>query len=318
VLRVSVKTDAGPAPLPVAGRYDIRNGAIRFTPMVPFEPGRSYDVAFNPAALPGGGLAHLQPISSVVSVPGPPASPPVRVAAVYPTGPEVPENLLRMYVAFSGPMGSRDGRDYVTLVDGQGRDMDDALLPLDTGLWNPERTRFTVLFDPGRVKRGILPNRASGRPLKAGGTFAIVVRRAWPDAHGKPMVADFRQEFRVGPAIERPLDPAAWRIAPPAAGSKDPLVVSFPWPLDRGLLARSLQVAGSTGTIDGTATVEDGEIRWRFTPAQPWTPGAHTLVALPELEDACGNRIGRAFETDDTSDDTRIPPHRIPFTVAPR
>src|SRR5262245_34237472 len=69
ILRVSVKSDAGPAPLPMAGSYDIRNGVIRFTPVVPFEPGRAYEVTFNPAALPGGALAHLPPISSTVTVP---------------------------------------------------------------------------------------------------------------------------------------------------------------------------------------------------------------------------------------------------------
>jgi hypothetical protein len=36
-------------------------------------------------------------------------------------------------------------------------------------------------------------------------------------------------------------------------------------------------------------------------------------VAQPELEDPSGNRIGRAFETLDESDDTRRPPTRIPF-----
>ncbi len=30
-------------------------------------------------------------------------------------------------------------------------------------LWNEDRTRFTVLYDPGRVKRGILPNEEMGR-----------------------------------------------------------------------------------------------------------------------------------------------------------
>src|SRR3954469_23106121 len=42
VLRVSVKTaDGGPAPLPVAGSYDVRNGVIRFMPHVPLEPPRA-------------------------------------------------------------------------------------------------------------------------------------------------------------------------------------------------------------------------------------------------------------------------------------
>jgi len=208
---------------------------------------------------------------------------------------------------------SRDGQDYVALRDAQGRSLEDAILPLDTALWNPDRTRFTVLFDPGRVKRGILPNRRAGRPLQAGQTFSIVVGRAWPDGHARPLAADFRREYRVGPAIERPLDPSSWRLTAPAAGSRDPLVVEFPWPLDRGLLQRALGVAAGDTSIEGTSRIEDAERRWSFVPAHPWEPRAHALVAQPELEDPSGNRIGRAFETIDPADDTHRPPARIAF-----
>ncbi len=74
------------------------------------------------------------------------------VTDVYPAGDVIPENLLRMYVQFSGPMGQQGGLDHVVLLDARGREMPDALLPLDTELWNGDRTRFTLLFDPGRVK----------------------------------------------------------------------------------------------------------------------------------------------------------------------
>jgi hypothetical protein len=134
-----------------------------------------------------------------------------------------------------------------------------------------------------------------------------------PTARRARFAADFRREYRVVPAIERPLDPAAWRITPPAAGSRDPLVVEFPWPLDRGLAQRTLGVAAGDAAIEGTALVADGERRWTFVPAAPWQPRAHALVAQPELEDPSGNRIGRAFETLDTTDDTHRPPTRLPF-----
>jgi hypothetical protein len=55
----------------------------------------------------------------------------------------VPENLLRVYLEFSAPMG------------GAPRILD------------PDCTRYTLFFDPGRVKRKALPNRQSGRPLRA-------------------------------------------------------------------------------------------------------------------------------------------------------
>jgi hypothetical protein len=312
VLRIGVSADAPP----VAGQYAIADGAVRFTPMFPLDPGRPYTVVFDPSAVPGGALAAVPKISRVVSIPAGAASAPVTVASVYPTANAVPANLLRMYIEFSGPMGSRGGQEYITIKDARDQEIPDALLPLDTALWNPEHTRFTVLFDPGRVKRGILPNRRMGRPLTPGETFTLIVHAGWPDAHGVPTASTFQREYRVGPAIERGLDPRAWNVSTPPAGSREPLTVEFPWPLDRALLQRALTLARRDAPIAGDVTVPSGERRWFFTPRGVWQAGDYALVAQPELEDVAGNRVGHAFETGASdADDARARPARIPFTI---
>ena len=314
--RVAVAPESGPSTaVPVAGRYAVAGGTVRFTPMFPLDPGRRYEVVFDPAAAPGAGLGHLKRVSREISMPAAAPTPPVTVSGVFPTGPNVPSNLLRMYIEFSGPMGSRTGQDYVTIVDRQGSEMKGALLPLDTDLWNGERTRFTILFDPGRVKRGILPNRATGRPLQPGDAFTLVVRREWPDAHAKPLASEFRKDYRVGPPIERPLSTAQWRIAPPAPGSRDPLRVTFPAPLDHGLVQRALSVMRGDTAVAGEIGVVNGETEWRFVPRDAWAPGDFAVSVLPVLEDPAGNRLGRAFETLTPDDDTSAKPVRVPFTI---
>ncbi len=319
LLRVSVIIDGKPMATPVAGRYNLSSREMRFTPGLPFEPGRSFAVIFDPHAVPGGALAGVPQASLVIAMPGRAASPRVHVTAVYPTGPVVPANLLRMYIEFSGPMGTRTGQDYVRVVDAEGNDISGALLPLDTDLWNGDHTRFTVLFDPGRVKRGILPNRAMGRPLKAGSTFAIVVSGGWPDAESQPLASDFRKEYRVGPPIERGLSLASWHVQPPAAASRDSLRVTFPTPLDRGLLQRALSVIrvdqGADRPVTGEIRVDDGETGWSFVPGEPWPSGDYVISVLPALEDPSGNRIGHPFETRSGDDDTGRPPARIPFRI---
>ena len=315
VLRVSISADAAP----VAGAYTVDHGAIVFTPLLPLEPGRPYHVVFDPSAVPGAALAHLTKISSVVSRPGQGTATRTRVAALYPSAQTVPANLLRMYIEFNGPMGSRGGQDYIQVVDAQRRPIADALLPLDTGLWNPDHTRFTVLFDPGRVKRGILPNRTMGRALKPGDTFTLLVRGGWPDAQGNPTVATFGRAYLVGPPIERGLDPAAWRISSPPAGSREALLVDFPWPLDRGLLQRAITVHRGDVVVPGQSQIADGETQWTFAPTEPWQIGDYSLSVLPELEDVSGNRIGHAFETLSSGrDDTHQPPAHVPFRVGQR
>ena len=305
ILRVHVaQADPGAAALPpVLGDYAVHDGALRFTPWFPFDAGQRYEVVFDPSSLPSarGRSAPIPspPVRAMVEVPALDREPSTRVAAVYPTGPEVPENHLRLYIVFSAPMGLGSGNPHVRLLDERGEPVADAFLPLDVDLWNADRTRYTIFYDPGRVKRGIRPNAELGRPLSADRRYTLAIDAAWRDAAGQPLVAPFRREFRVGPPRERALDPAAWRLDLPAGGTRDSLAVRFPVPLDYGLLQSALRVTTSTGRpLAGEIRVEQGETRWTFTPRAPWRAGEYQLVAAATLEDVAGNRIGRPFEVD--------------------
>jgi hypothetical protein len=322
MLRVTVSSPdhSGGASLPaVAGRYAV-GGSIRFTPSFPLDPGRRYEVSFDTSRLVRAGVPLMPAAQAVVGLPALTRTSTTVVTAVYPSGGVIPENQLRMYVHFSGPMGQQGGLDHIVLVDREGREIPDALLPLDTELWNGDRTRYTVLFDPGRVKREILPNRSMGRPLAAGETITLIVKADWPDATGAPLKAEFRREYQVGPEDEKPLNTTAWRIAAPSAGTREALIVTFPEPLDHALLQRALAVARDGTAVPGQLEVAAGETRWSFVPRDPWQTGPHALVVLPILEDLAGNRMGRAFEVRSPGDavpaeDAR--PTSIPFQVPP-
>ena len=166
---------------------------------------------------------------------------------MFPTGDEVPENQLRLYVHFSAPMGSKGGLDYIHLLDEKGQEVTDPFLPLDAEFWNDDRTRYTVFFDPGRQKRGIAPIADMGRSLTEGKSYTLVIDAEWRDGNGLPLKQPFRRTFRVGAPDEKPLDPKAWTIATPAAGSTNSLRVTFPEPLDHGLLLRALGVLAPDG-----------------------------------------------------------------------
>jgi len=313
VLRVSVD----PAAPPVAGKYEVMDGVLRFTPLFPLDEGRQYTVVFNPSRVPGQ-PGRESPITLVVGRPASERVPSTVVTHVYPSGDTVPANHLRLYLHFSAPMDWRSGYDYLLLLDDRGEEVVDAFLPLDADFWNHDRTRYTVFFDPGRVKRGILPNQQMGRALEAGRRYTLVVKRDWRDGHGLPLKNEFRHEFRAAAAIERPLTTAAWKVSAPQAGSREPLTVSFPEPLDFGLLQRALNVTRGGKPVDGAISIESGETRWLFTPREAWAPGEYQLVAQAFLEDLAGNRIGRAFEVDnfERTDITSEPERTIvPFRV---
>ncbi len=310
ILRVSV----APGQPPMVGAWTVIDRRLRFTPMFPLDPGRSYSVVFTPPASSG-----VETLQASVGLPDRDRTPTTVVSATYPTAEIVPENQLRLYVRFSGPMGRKGGLDYIHLLDEDGKEVKDPFLPLDAEFWNDDRTRYTVFFDPGRVKKGVLPNEEMGRSLTPGRRYTLVIDAAWPDGNGLPLKQPYRRSFAVGPPDERPLDTRAWKVTTPPSGSRDPLVVEFDEPLDHGLLLRALGVQSDKGDpLAGEVAIASGETRWSWSPLEPWHRGAYRLVAYGMLEDLAGNRIGRAFEVDQFQRSDASPePEKtvVPFSV---
>jgi hypothetical protein len=291
------------------GRYAIADRAITFTPLFSFDAGRTYRVAFDASRLPH--ARSTAPIVADVMLPAP-VGEPTRVVAFHPSAQEVPENLLRIYVEFSAPMSRTGGLEFVKLVELSGdgkteRIEEGAFLPLEADFWSPDHTRYTLFFDPGRVKDDILPNRESGRPLRAGRRYAIDIASSWRDANGRPLEESYRHTFRAGPALDEPIRLADWRFELPAAGTRNPLRITFLHPLDHGILARALSVeTGRQQPIDGTALLEAHDSAWSFTPAAAWEEGDYNLVAQSYLEDPQGNQINRAFEETAENDGAKV------------
>src|SRR5262249_14755656 len=126
------------------------------------------------------------------------------------------------------------------------------------------------------------------------------------------------KSFRTTVAVESPVEPADWTVTAPAAGTRDPLTVTFPRPLDHALLQRVLHVLEKSGRdVEGEISVGDHELRWQFTPRQPWAAGSYNLEVEQILEDLAGNSVGRPFEVDEERPATELQKRtRRPFTVA--
>jgi hypothetical protein len=305
------------------GTYGVQGSALRFTPRFPFDAGREYEVTFDPSRLPSAASGQPSRVAIVTTVSRPKAAttPSTNVEHVYPSGDVLPENQLRLYVQFSAPMGRTSGLRHVHLLDDRGREVKDPFLPLDVEFWNGDRTRYTFFFDPGRVKKGITPRNEMGPSLVAGHRYTLLIDREWPDGEGLPLREPFRRDIRAGPPDETPIDPNRWRLTPPPAGTRHPLVVAFEKPLDHGLLLSALGVAaGEDEVVEGEIRIEGSETRWSFTPSTAWRAGGYNLVVLSILEDRAGNRIGRPFEVDRFDEiDRQAEPERrlIPFRVRP-
>lgn len=263
-------------------------GVLRFEPRFPLAPGVTYRVTF------GNMMKEL-------TVPKPDRKPTTVVAAVYPSGGTLPENTLRFYLHFSAPMARGGVYEHIRLLR-DGKPVEAVFLQLDEELWSADGTRFTLLFDPGRVKSGLKPREELGPAIEEGKTYTLAIDRAWKDENGVPMKEGFRKTFKVGAPDDAPVDPDKWRIAPPRRDDRrvGPLGVTFEKPLDRALAARMIWVVGPDGKrLDGKVIVGEDGTSWGFaTPGDAWPAGEYKLVIDTRLEDPCGNRVGAPFEVD--------------------
>ncbi len=221
------------------------------------------------------------------------------VTQIYPTSNVLPENLLKFYIHFSAPMNRGHIYEHIHLRNSAGKDVASPFLEIDEELWNPEMTRLTLFIDPGRIKRGVTPLEEIGPALEQGKQFTLTISRAWTDSNGAPLKEGFSRHFEAGPPDRSPIDLSAWKIQPPAAGARTPLVITFPRPLDHALAQRVIHVSNSDGRqVAGECAPEDHERLWRFTPASSWHRGSHTVLVQSTLEDLAGNNIGKPFEVD--------------------
>ena len=185
------------------------------------------------------------------------------------------------------------------------------------GARDPTRRRLTLLFDPGRIKRGLRGHEELGAPLQAGHRYRLEIDGGWRDGRGRPLGAVFSHELVAGPDDREAPDPSTWRLDPPV-GDTAPLVVRFAEPLDRALLASRMAVEDAAGRrMAGAIDVDEGDRRWRFTPAEAWRPGSYRLRVAPDLEDVAGNNLRRLFDADLTRDRAPSAGATMPGSRAP-
>src|SRR2546425_13124120 len=113
-------------------------------------------------------------------------------------------------------MSEGDCYRHIKLLDAKGKAVDLPFLELDQELWDAAGKRFTLFFDPGRIKRGLKPREDVGPALEEGKSYVLVIDKEWEDAKGNPLKETFRKTFRVGSPDDRPPDPKTWNVQAPA------------------------------------------------------------------------------------------------------
>lgn len=310
VLQVYVSGSADP----LFGERTFVDGASIFEPRFPLRPGLTYRAVFE--------RSHRETVERTFAIPAPPPSPATVVRAVFPSADALPENLLKFYLHFSAPMAKGEVYGRVHLLDSAGKPVELPFLELGEELWDRSGTRVTLLFDPGRIKRGLKPREDSGPALEEGKSYTLIVDKAWRDADGRPLDCGFSKPFKVVAPDEKQPDPKAWTIHPARAGSVEALEIRFDEPLDEALASRVISVVDREGRpLAGRIEIDRGETRGRFHPEGAWKAGPHAVRIDVILEDRAGNSVERPFEVDIVRPVERSIRSRVmdlPFEVVPR
>jgi hypothetical protein len=300
------------APLNLFGDYELSDTGLIFYPRYPLRPSLTYVASLRLGD-------DREPIVAKFTIPKKRHHRITEIAGVHPSTDVLPENQLKFYLHFSQPMSRGEAYVRVHLFKTGTGEIAYPFLELGEELWDPGRRRFTLFFDPGRVKRGLKPREEVGPALEESGTYRLVIDQDWKDANGQSLRMSFIKSFRVGPPDYDQPDPTAWRIEPPRSATREPLVVVLDESLDHGMLNRVITVMGEGDQlVTGAIEVSDNETRWSFRPDSSWVARSYELVVQTNIEDLAGNSIACPFEVDlFRSVETRVKRDfvRLPFEV---
>jgi len=285
---VHVVQDGKASMTSIGGKYVTKKDRVVFSPRFPFRPGVSYVARVQ---LPGQG-EKLFPFALKK-----PESKAAIVAGIYPSADAIHENHLRFYIQFSKSIARGAVYDHIELRDHKGNVVADPFLTLDEELWDPEQRRLTLFFDPGRVKRELLPRQELGPAIIAGRTYSLHVLKTLKDANGHS-VAAFSKRYKILEPDSIQPNQKRWQLAAPRSGD-DSVSLRFDESLDWGLLNRVLTVFDdSDKEVAGQVRVGKDERSWSFHPTKPWSKGQYEIRIDTRLEDPAGNSIAKPFEVD--------------------
>lgn len=298
---------------PVFGHalLDKPNRILNFDPKYELQEGVHYKIVLTLNDQKQSFSLYRQPIQRI---------PDTVVTDVYPTSDHLPENLLKFYIHFSAPMSFGGVYEHIDLIDQDGRHLERPFLEIAEELWDPTGTRLTLLLDPARVKRELVPHEEDGAILYAGRQYQLVIKSDWLDSNATPLKQSFIKTFTtVAADYTQPL-PKLWRISPPAFGTSDPLQINVLESLDHAILSRGIKVIDSADQpVEGDVMLSDHETIWSFKPVEPWKSGAYRLKINERIEDLVGNSIAKPFEVDkfEQTESTAPTYRELSFKIGP-
>lgn len=275
----------------IIGKYTKSSTSIAFKSKYGFSKGTSYTVLI---------VSKNKTQRFVVNTPKSNHKSSTYIKNVYPTSSQLPMNLLKFYIEFSAPMRAGNAFENIHLYKLPESTLEsEAFLMTSEELWNSEKTRLTIFFDPGRIKRGVQPNLQLGLPLVEGNKYKLVIDKEWLDVNDVTLTKGFEKIFDVVSVDRESPNSKNWNIDFPKTKDKSPIKIDFKETMDFGLLHSAIRIIDETNTyIEGTIKLSEKESKWMFIPKDTWRKGSYKMIVNAWLEDVSGNNLNRKFDVD--------------------
>lgn len=271
----------------IQGRYEKTGSYLHFKPYFPFESGMTYVVK---TRRPHSDSLYFYQSFQIGTKH---AAEEAKVMSIYPSASQLPENILRFYIYFNTPMRQGEAIEHIQLIDAAGNVDEHAFMEFKQELWSPDGKRLTILFDPGRIKRGVSTNLSRGPALIEGNRYELRVSSAWQDVYGQQLSVSITKEIEVVNAYRHHMKVSEWVIDEPSANSLDPLIIHFDRILDHALVQSMIQLLedGGKNLVKGHWEILAEEQLIQFIPAEQWNRGHYCIIIDNRLEDIAGNNL---------------------------
>lgn len=268
------------------GQYTREGDYLVFTPYFPFTSGMTYMIRTRNENV--GNSYSYQPFQVGKKTMVEPAE----VISIYPLADQLPENLLRFYIYFKTPMKKGQALKYIQLVDDKGNIDRHAFMEFKQELWSADGKRLTVLFDPGRIKRGVSTNLLRGPALLEGKKYELIISGDWEDVYGQALSTNSTKKIQVVSAYDQQIELNNWGINKPRRNSNDAITLHFDRIIDHALLQSMIEIVNEEETpIHGHWEIETEERSIKFIPKTGWKKGNYTIIIDSRLEDVAGNNL---------------------------
>ncbi len=218
------------------------------------------------------------------------------VINIYPNLDSIPVNVTRFYIQFSKPIQEMNLLDHIKLSTEEGKNITGVFFENQYELWSPDRTKVTLLVDPGRVKLGLLANNKMGRAFDEGQKYILTVDSLLMDFDDRKLLRSFSKKFTSIQEDRTPPDVSLWEIYLPKADSKEKLLLDFNDKIDHISAQTLIQVFYKNQQVKGKIVLNAQKQKWEFIPNKKWKNGHYQILINHRLEDIANNSIEQVFD----------------------